>query len=124
MTDGDQILTLELKISKLLRAGVLLAGALMLVGWMSFLDFSQNPLLAFHDYKNESLLQSLQQALQSQDWGVLLAYAGLVILICLPLLRVLLTGILFIKQKEKLLAFIAFFVFAILILSFTLGIEL
>jgi len=120
----DNLHSLELKISKLLRWGVLMAGALMAIGWLSFLDFSQNPLLAFHDYKNESLQQSLQSAIDSHQWGLLIAYAGLTLLISLPLLRVLMTAILFIKQKEKVLAIIAFFVFAILILSFSLGIEL
>lgn len=121
---NDGLLALELKISKLLRIGVIAAGSLMLLGWISFLDFSQNPLIAFQSYKDESLVESLQTSLQNHDWGLLIAYAGLMILISLPLLRVLMTGILFVKQKEKILAGIAFFVFAILIISFSLGIEL
>ena len=121
---NDGLLSLELKISNLLRWGVLLAGAFLFVGWITFLDFSQNPLASFHDYKDESLAQSLQNALQSGHWGLLVAYAGLAILICLPLLRVLFTGVLFIKQNEHLLAAVAFFVFAALILSFSLGIEI
>lgn len=121
---NDGLLSLELKISKLLRWGVLAAGLLMALGWISLLDFSQNPLAAFHDYKGEPLTESLETALQNQQWGLLAAYAGLIVLISLPLLRVLMTAILFIKQKEKTLAAIAFFVFAILILSFSLGIEL
>lgn len=120
----DKLLSLELKISALLRWGVLLAGAFMLIGWASMLDFTQNPLAAFHDYKGESLHDSLQSALTNQQWGLLIAYVGLVILISLPLLRVLMTAILFVKQKEKVLATIAFIVFATLILSFSLGIEL
>lgn len=121
---NDELLSLELKISILLRWGVLTAGALMMIGWATMLDFSQNPLAAFHDYKGESFEHSLQNAFENQQWGLLVAYAGLIVLIALPLLRVLLTGILFVKQKEKALAAIAFFVFAILILSFSLGIEL
>jgi uncharacterized membrane protein len=120
----DQLLSLELRISVLLRWGVLLAGAFMLIGWASMLDFTQNPLAAFHDYKSESLKDSLHSAVSHQQWGLLIAYAGLALLISLPLLRVLMTAILFIKQKEKVLAAIAFFVFATLILSFSLGIEL
>jgi uncharacterized membrane protein len=119
-----ELLDLELKISKLLRWGVLLAGALMLLGWMSFLDFSQNPLANFHDYKGENLKLSLESAVEHHQWGLLIAYAGLTILICLPLLRVFMTGILFVKQKERILAVVAFIVFVILILSFSLGIEL
>lgn len=121
---NDQLLSLELRISLLLRWGVLLAGAFLLVGWVTLLDFSQNPLAAFHEYKGESLKQSLQTAVDNGQWGLLVAYLGLVLLISLPLLRVLMTAILFVKQKEKVLAVIAFFVFAALILSFSLGIEL
>jgi uncharacterized membrane protein len=120
----DKLLSLELKISLLLRWGVLLAGAFMLIGWATLLDFSQNPLAAFHDYKGESLHDSLQNALTNNQWGLLMAYAGLLLLISLPLLRVLMTAVLFAKQKERVLAVIAFFVFATLIFSFSLGIEI
>lgn len=120
----DGLLSLELKISKLLRWGVIFAGILMALGWMSFLDFSQNPLLAFQQYKGETFSNTLSTAWQNQQWGLLTAYAGLVLLISLPLLRVLMTAVLFVKQKEKVLAAIAFFVFAALIISFSLGIEL
>lgn len=120
---NDDVPHLEMKISHLLRWGVLLSGALLLIGWMSFMDFSQNPLAAFHEYKEETLAQSLQHAWQKESWGLLVAYAGLMLLISLPLLRVLVTGILFLKQKEKLLASLAFVVFGILIFSFYLGIE-
>jgi len=118
------LLSLELKISNLLRWGVLLAGAFLFIGWMSILDFTQNPLADFKDYKEETLVHSLNKALQNGQWGLLIAYAGLALLISLPVIRVLMTGILFIKQKEKILAATAFFVFGILILSFSLGIEL
>ena len=124
MKNDDGLLSLELKISNLLRWGVLSAGLFLLIGWITLLDFSQNPLAGFHDYKDESLAQSLQHAFERQQWGLLIAYAGLAILISLPLLRVLMTGLLFLKQKEKVLAWIAFFVFTALILSFSLGIEL
>lgn len=120
----DELLNLELRISLLLRWGVLAAGALMLIGWVTLLDFSQNPLAAFHEYKGEGLKESLQQALDNGAWGLLVAYLGLALLISLPLLRVLMTAVLFVKQKERVLAAIAFFVFITLILSFSLGIEL
>jgi len=80
----DPSLRLELRISWLLRWGVFLAGALLFTGWMTFLDFSQNPLAKFQEYKNESLQQSLRSALVSGDWGLLIAYLGLALLISLP----------------------------------------
>ena len=121
---NEDLVSLELKIAKLLRWGVLCAGLLLTLGWISFLDFSQNPLTAFHTYSARPLTESLRSAFDKHQWGLLTAYAGLVVLISLPLLRVLMTAVLFTKQKEKLLALVAFFVFAILILSFSLGIEL
>lgn len=121
---NDGLLSLEYKIANLLRWGVLLAGGFLFVGWMSFLDFSQNRLASLHEYTDVSLSESLQTALQHSQWGLLMAYMGLALLVSLPLLRVLMTAFLFIQQKEKLLATVAFFVFAILLLSFSLGIEL
>lgn len=117
-------LSLESKISQLLRWGVIHAEILLLLGWISFFDFNQNPLLKFQDYKSESLLKSLSFALQNHQWGLLMAYAGLAVLISLPILRVLMTGILFAKQKSHILALASFLVFAILLFSFTLGIEI
>ncbi|MBC7371727.1 MAG: DUF1634 domain-containing protein [Bdellovibrionaceae bacterium] len=121
---NKNIITLEYRISKLLRYGVMLAGALMFVGWMSMLDFTQNPLLAFHDYREVTFVHSIGYAWRDKVWGLLTAYAGLILLISLPLSRVLMTAILFWRQKERLLSGIAFFVFAALIISFSLGIEL
>lgn len=121
---NDEVMKLELKISHLLRWGVLLAGVFLLLGWVRLLDFSQNPLLAFHDYHEQNLRESLHLALEQRQWGLLTAYVGLGLLISLPLLRVLMTGILFLKEKERLLAALAFFVFFLLVLSFSLGIEL
>lgn len=115
---------MSLTIAKLLRYGVLIAGALMLAGWCTLLDFSHNPLAAFHEYQSSNLEQSLRIALEAGQWGLLLAYLGLAVLISLPLLRVFLTALLFLKQKEKAMAILSFFVLAVLILSFSLGIEL
>jgi uncharacterized membrane protein len=120
----DPLHKLELRISKLLRYGVMGAGTFLLIGWATMLDFSQNPLAEFHLYKNETFVQSLSGAWQNHHWGLLMAYAGLIFLISLPLLRVFLTAVLFVKQKERILAAVAFFVFVILIISFSLGIEL
>ena len=121
---SDAHLNLELRISKLLRYGVVVAGAFMLIGWMTILDFYHNPLLTFQIYQHQPFVQSIANAWQKRVWGLLLAYTGLIVLISLPVLRVLLTAILFWRQKEKFLSGIAFFVFAALVVSFSLGIEL
>ena len=118
------LVTLELKISKFLRLGVIFAGALMLIGWLMEIEFSRDPFIVFKSYDHIPFQDILQIHLKNQQWGYLISYAGLLSLIVLPVIRVLLTAVLFIKQKEKLLAAIAFFVLAGLFISFSFGIEL
>lgn len=115
---------LEWAVAKLLRVGVIIAGLLMAVGWFTFLDFSANPLVEFHEYKSVPLVESLQLALQTHNWGLLISYAGLGLLVSLPMIRVLMTGFIFAYQRQRVLAGIAFFVFFILMVSLTLGVEL
>ncbi|RYZ49861.1 MAG: DUF1634 domain-containing protein, partial [Proteobacteria bacterium] len=57
-------------------------------------------------------------------YGILLSIGGLGILVLLPILRVMLTAYLFIKQRDHYLAAMAIFVFAVLLGSFFLGIEI
>lgn len=96
----------------------------MFIGWMSFLDFSQNPFAALVEYQiNTPLMKTLAVALDRQQWGLLMSYVGLALLVTLPVCRVLMTTILFIKHKEKVLAFAAAFVFTILLINFAIGLE-
>ncbi len=124
MEEMNQLESLELKISKFLRIGVLVAGLFMLIGWISQSMSAPESLLALKTYHSSSLSETLANAWYSQAWGSLASYLGLAILISLPITRVFLTAVLFIKQKEYLLAGIAFFVLIALIASFSLGIEL
>jgi len=115
---------LELTISKLLRVGVLAAGILLAVGWL-WLLFNDGDLLAnFANYEPHSFFESLQWSLINQDKAMLISLAGLALLVLLPIARVFMTGVLFLKQKDFVLAAMAFAVFACLIGSFMLGIEL
>ncbi len=114
---------LELRISKLLRAGVLVAGLFMFIGWMAQLSADPHPFAAFAQYRRVPLMDSLENAYITGNWGMLTSYAGLFLLVGLPSVRVLLTAILFLRQKEYRLAAIALFVLLALILSFSLGIE-
>lgn len=120
----NDIESLELKIAKFLRYGVMLSGAIMLVGWLMQFKLQGNPFFNFETYDQLPLLDLLKLHIRNKDYGVLLSYAGLVSLISLPFIRVLLTAILFIKQKEFILALIAFVVLSGLILSMSLGIDL
>lgn len=115
---------LELRISKFLRAGVITAGIFLFIGWMSLLFANGSSFVTFQTYHAIPLSESLGAALDAHSWTIIIAYVGLIILISLPILRVMLTAFIFLKQKEYLLAGIAGFVLITLILSFALGIEL
>ncbi len=116
--------TLELKIAKVLRYGVVFSGTLMFIGWMMQIQFDSNPFEGFHDYHDFPLFHALYFAWLAKDWALLISYAGLFVLIGLPIARVLMTGILFLKEGDRLLASIAFFVFVAICTSCYLGFEL
>lgn len=118
------IYSLEVGIAKLLRLGVIFAGLLMLMGWLLQIQFAENPFLAYQTYQKHSLVESLNQSLQDNSWGIIFSYVGLFVLISLPILRVFATAFLFVKRKDWLLAAMAVFVLSILIGSFFMGIEI
>jgi uncharacterized membrane protein len=115
---------LELKIAHVLRAGVALSGLLMAIGWLMSLNWQVNELIIFDTYDPIPLQEVLKLHYKNQAWAQLLSYVGLGILICLPLIRVTLTGLLFWKQKDRLLAGIALVVLICLLTSFGLGLEI
>lgn len=121
---ADNELDLELRISKFLRAGVVVAGILMLIGWLSNLILHGSNFESLKVYESISLGDSLRAAVNAGAWGDLCAYFGLLTLISLPLIRVFLTSIIFLKEKEYVLAGIAGFVLIALIVSCSLGIDL
>lgn len=114
---------LELKISQLLRKGVLTAGVCLFVSWIWMQVSHGDVLSTFKTYQAQSLMETLHWALVTQDRGLLVGYAGLALLVALPILRVFMTAFLFVKQKEYLLALMAYGVFIFLIASIFLGIE-
>ena len=122
--NANKLEALELRIAKLLRLGVIVAGALMLVGWLMQVQFTSNPFLDFQQYVNIPLSVGIAHDWETANWAALISYAGLLVLISLPILRVLMTAILFTKQGEKVLASVAFFVFTAIIVSCCLGFEL
>ncbi|MCM2350930.1 MAG: DUF1634 domain-containing protein [Bacteriovoracaceae bacterium] len=119
----NEIENLELKISKFLRYGVIFAGIVIFIGWISMFKFT-NTFYTFKFYDKLPLIDIIPFYVYRERWGMLVAYAGLVILISLPIIRVFLTAFLFIKQKEYILATIAIVVSIALIFSMFLGIEL
>lgn len=115
---------LEIKIALFLRYGVFIAGFFMFTGWAMNFKLSGDPYFGFSTYDQIPLMDLVEYYLRRKNWGALVSYAGLAMLISLPLIRVFLTMILFLKQKEFTLAWVAFIVFIGLMLSMFLGIEL
>jgi uncharacterized membrane protein len=120
----DKIADLELKISKFLRGGIFVAGFFIFLGWIARFQWSENPFVRFQKYQRTSFFDMAEVHFMSEDWAFFVSYAGLFILISLPIIRVTLTGILFFKQKEKILGIVAFIVLFFLLLSFGLGFEI
>ncbi|WP_413557245.1 DUF1634 domain-containing protein [Bdellovibrio sp. HCB209] len=121
----DQALhNLELRISKMLRSGVYISGALLVVGWLWQLYNTGDTLASFQTYESKSLMETIHWAVLMQDRPMLISISGLIVLVLLPITRVFLTGVLFVKQKDRILAVMAFAVFICLVASFFLGIEL
>lgn len=121
---SDRLFSLELFIAKFLRYGVLLAGLLLLIGWMTQIDFHHNAFEAYKTYKDAPLVETLSHAYAADQWGLLTAYLGLGVLISLPLLRVALTAVVFIVDRDYTLAFCAVVVLGGLLISFILGYEI
>lgn len=120
---NEELHSLELKIGKLLRKGVLSAGVVLIFGWIGMILQDQHTLLDYGVYKTQGVFEEIEWAYLTKDIPLLVAYAGLLILISLPLLRVLLTGYLFLKQKDRAMGLVAFGVLIVLLASFVLGIE-
>ena len=112
---------MELKISKFLRIGVIFSGIIIAVGWIWSFDPSVDPFANLQTYQPLNLIDSFEISFMLQYWGRMVSYLGLMILISLPVIRVLLSILLFIQQKEKEMALIGTIVLVGLLLSFSLG---
>lgn len=114
---------LELRIAKVLRLGVLVSGFFLLAGWIGLAFGGVPESEDAHVYRQVPFSSELHAAIAHGDKARLLCYAGLFILISLPLLRVGLTAILFWKQRDRVLAAVATFVFVAIIFSCALGLD-
>lgn len=112
---------LELWISYFLRGGVLFAGALVALGFGMMLIQGGVSLEVYQVYEEQSFFEMLHWAFLLQQTGVLMVALGLVVLVSLPVLRVLLTGILLLVNREWIVGSVSIFVFMALLLSFAMG---
>lgn len=114
----------EMLVAKFLRNGVAVAGALLFIGWISQLSFTVDTFAKFHEYHELRLVPALNGSMERNEWGLLISYFGLFVLISLPLLRVLMTLVVFLKNRDFILAAVSAVVLLGLIVSVTLGFEI
>lgn len=120
---------LDIKIAKALRIGVLLAGGLILLGWLSQVSWvnlterSDVVFEKFRIYENLPLVSVLETLVQNGQWGIVTSYIGLAILIALPALRVFMTFVSFVIHRDFAIAIMAALVFLSLLVSFSLGLR-
>lgn len=114
---------MELKIASILRYGVLIAGGIILTGWLLSFNPNNNLFDAYKTYEQVDLIVSIKAQVLLQNWGRLLTYFGLFLLILLPVIRVFLSMILFFKHQEKQMALIGAIVFIGLLISFYQGLT-
>lgn len=116
-TENKNIEDAEIWISKTLRAGVVLSAVITGLGLILFV------LTGNSGYPGESFPASLVEILKGlfafKPYAVILS--GLFVLILTPVLRVGVSIITFLKEKDYLYAAITATVFVILIISFFLG---
>lgn len=108
-------------IAKVFRYGIITVGILLAVGWVSQLQWTENIFTSYQSYQEKPLQITLDSAYEQEKWGLLLSYLGLAILICLPVVRVMISSILFAKRKEYRMMLLSLLVFTGLILSLVLG---
>lgn len=107
----------ELKIAKLLTAGVLLSAAIILVGLILYLVTGTGGYPG--DTYPTSPIAILEGILALKPYAVILF--GLLILVLTPFLRVGVSIIVFAKEKDRLYVIITAVVFLILVVSLVLG---
>lgn len=107
----------EIFVSQALRIGVLLSAAVILVGLILFLSNGEG------GYPGESYPTQLKEifagALSLKPFGIILT--GLVLLICTPIMRVGISALVFLKEKDWLYVGISTVVFLILVSGFFFG---
>jgi uncharacterized membrane protein len=132
----DPLTRMELVISYLLRGGVILSAAIILVGVLLFairqdtgyakvLPHHLPDLLAFHQDSGPGLFPTsldavVRGAIEGKSYAIICL--GMLVLIATPVVRVALSVFFFLAQKDWLYVGITLFVLAVLLLSLFTGI--
>ncbi|CDZ24075.1 putative membrane protein [[Clostridium] cellulosi] len=114
---NKEIEDLELAISKVIKYGVLASAAIMLIGLIIFLVTGSSGYPG--SYYPTSLVEIFQGLIAFKPYAMMMF--GLFLLILTPVLRVGVSILLFLKEKDYTFVRITTLVFIILIISFLLG---
>jgi uncharacterized membrane protein len=118
-TDKKNIEDTEILISKTLRVGVVISAVIICFGLISFILTGES------GYPGETFPTSVPEILKGlvvlKPYAIMLS--GLLILILTPVLRVGISIVTFIKEKDYMYASITVTVFVILVISLLLGKE-
>ncbi|MEG6571291.1 DUF1634 domain-containing protein [[Clostridium] cellulosi] len=114
---NKEIEDLELAISKVIKYGVLASAAIMLIGLIIFLVTGSSGYPG--SYYPTSLVEIFQGLIAFKPYAIMMF--GLFLLILTPVLRVGVSILLFLKEKDYTFVRITTLVFIILIISFLLG---
>jgi uncharacterized membrane protein len=122
MKQDDQKLTrgpneVEIFVARSLRFGVLLSAAVILVGLVLFLTSGKSGYPG--EFYPTALRDIFTGALSLKPFAIILA--GLVLLICTPIMRVGISALVFLKEEDWLYVGISTVVFIILISGFFFG---
>lgn len=109
--------SVELTLSKLLRAGVMLSAAIILIGFIMFLITGQS---GYPGNTYPTTVGEIYNGLiKLKPYGIIMT--GLLLLIATPVFRVGVSIILFAEEKDYLYVKITALVFAVLIFSLFIG---
>ncbi len=109
----------ELAISHLLRGGVIFSGSVLVIGWVLELTqgSSQSQTSAEAGVRSLNSLVAGLHAMSAQAWISM----GLLLLISLPILRVALTFLIFLQNRDRLFSVLTLYVLLLLCASSLLG---
>ncbi|WP_081167475.1 DUF1634 domain-containing protein [Lactococcus garvieae] len=117
MEEKENLLEIELRIGKILRAGVFVSSVVIIIGLLMFV------LTGHSGYPGNTYPRGFSEIIRGivefKPFAWLMA--GLFLLILTPVLRVLASIFAFAKEGDKLYVFITLMVLAVLVLAIVLG---
>jgi uncharacterized membrane protein len=118
--DDSRDVSMELLLSRLLRSGVVLAGAIVLAGGIVYLAIHGADRTAYGIFQGQppslSSPGGILRGLADLQAGAVIQF-GLLVLIATPVMRVLLSAYAFARVRDALYVFVTLVVFAILMFS-------